>query len=183
MAKKIQVAFFKAMYGSVLSKTIKVVTNSEYSHVELIIGEHWYGSNINLLGESGITKVHKPKITPKEWKIIDINVTDKQYKEIKQTAEQLVGSGYSFVGAIKSQFSIFDVTTTDEFFCSQYVAYVLKKNKVLHFVKGKASKYDPGALLREMTNKVKYTKKDSRKLKFSELKTISFSLEEIQYRW
>lgn len=183
MAKTIQVAFFKAAYGSILSKTIKVVTQSEYSHVELIIKDTWYGSNVNLLGTSGITKIHKPIIKPHEWTIVDIKVSDKQYKEILSTANSLVGSGYAFMAAIKSQFSSLNVTTQDEFFCSQFIAYILKKHKVLHFVKNEASKYDPGSLMSELNNKIKFTSKKNKILEFSKLQSKSFSLEELYLQW
>lgn len=183
MAKTVQLAFFKAMYGSILSKTIKVVTRSIYSHVEIIIDDTWYGSNIDLLGTSGITKLVKPKIDPKEWKIITVKVTDKQYKELKEDANSLVGSGYAFMAALQSQFSIFSVNISKEFFCSQFVSYLLKKHHILNFNKKNVSKYDPGTLFRELTNKAKYTKKNIKKIEFSNLTKKSFSLEEITYRW
>jgi hypothetical protein len=184
MGKKIQIAFFKAKYGSVLSKTIQLVTNSEYSHVELIINDTWYGSNINLLKSSGVTKIHKPIIKPSEWTIVDINVTTEQYRNIELTANSLVGSGYAYLAAIKSQFSKADINTDiSDFFCSQFVSYVLKKNGIIRLKNKYEGKYDPGSLYNEISNKIKFTKKPNRLLYFSKLHNKAFSMEEIYLKW
>lgn len=182
--KKIQIAFFKAKYGSILSKTIQIVTNSEYSHVELILKDTWYGANINLLKTSGITKVVKPVIKPNEWTIIDVYVTKEQYIEIEKTANNSVGAGYAFLSAIRTQFSILDMPTdTSEFFCSQFVSYVLKKNHVIKLKNKEEARYDPGSLYRELNNKIKFTKSDNKLLTFSKLTHRSFSLEELYLNW
>ncbi len=183
MSKQIKIAFFKAKHGSLLSKTIKFVTNSEYSHTELVIGDVWYGSNINLMGESGITKFTKPRIIPDEWKIVSVNVSDKQYKDIKKDANLLVGSGYAFINAIKSQFSLFNVETKDEFFCSEFVAYLLTKHKVIKLKDGKPAKYDPGHLYNEFNNKLKYTAKKYKKINFAKLAKTNYSSEELYLTW
>lgn len=182
--KKIQVAFFKAKYGSVLSKTIQLVTNSEYSHVELIIKDTWYGSNINLLKSSGVTKIIKPIIKPNEWTIVDIYVTKEQYLSIEATANNLVGSGYAYIAAIKTQFSKADMPTDiSDFFCSQFVSYVLKKNSIIRLKKKEEGRYDPGSLYNEISNKIKFTKNESRILKFSKLTHRAFSNEELYLNW
>ncbi len=182
--KKIQVAFFKARYGSVLSKTIQLVTNSEYSHVELILNDTWYGSNINILKSSGVTKIVKPKITPSEWVIVDVLVTKEQYKNVETTANSLVGSGYAYIAAIKTQFSKSDMPTDiSDFFCSQLVSYILKKNGIIRLKNKHEAKYDPGSLYNEISNKIKFTKPTNSILRFSKLTHKAFSNEELYLNW
>jgi len=177
----IKVAFFKGS-GSILSKLVKAVTNSRYSHSEIIIGNYWYGANINLTGFSGVTKIYKPKISKSEWDIVSIKVTQEEFHSISDLANGAVGKGYSFKNALLSVFKSVNVDTDDEYFCSNLVTYFLTKSKILK-MHNKPVKTTPADLYTELHNKMKYTKKALLKLNISDVTKREYSMESLYLTW
>jgi len=178
--KKIQLAFFKGG-TSVISKSIKFITNSKYSHTEIIVGKYWYGANIDLMNKSQITKVERPKVNVEDWDIFDIVVTKKQYDTIIKDLNSYVGSDYNFSGLVKYMIG-YNISGNDKFFCSEFATYILIKNKVLKMHKVPIS-YDPGALYIELNNKFLFTKEKHVKVFKGAISKMSFSNEAIYMEW
>jgi len=178
--KKIQIAFYKGQ-GSPISKTIKYITNSNYSHTEIIIGKYWYGANIDIMNKSMITKIEKPKEDPEDWDVFDIMVDKKQYKSIVSDLDSFVGADYNFSGLIKYLIG-YNISGNDKFICSEFAAFILIKNKVLKMKKAPLS-YDPGMLYNEIENKFRYTVKDKLSIMKSKLTGKNISKEEIYIEW
>ena len=115
-----KVAFYKCE-GNIVDKLIRWWTKSEYSHVELIIGDYWYSISPR------DTYVRKKIIDYKEdhWDIIDI---DARYSPGYALLfyEKIKGSKYDWAGILLSQVLPLNVHDRKRWFCSEFVAATLK---------------------------------------------------------
>jgi len=94
-SKIIKVAFFKGK-GSLLDKIIRWVTKSEYSHIEILIGNIWYAS----YAEDGCVRAKKNahKGLKEDWDYITL---PQHYEErIKEAYKVCNGDTYSYINLL-----------------------------------------------------------------------------------
>ncbi|NOQ32451.1 MAG: hypothetical protein GQ570_15185 [Helicobacteraceae bacterium] len=126
MSKTINIFFYKGK-GDITDKLIRWWTKSEYSHVELAIGDLFYSTSPRDL------KVRSKRITPKfeSWDYVTINVTNEQLEDIKLFYKETSNCKYDWLGIFFSQFIKVGVHHKDRWFCSEWVTASLKRAKIL----------------------------------------------------
>lgn len=160
------IAFLKNS-DTLLSKGIRAVTGSRYSHAELVFdnGIH-YTALTRLTGTTGVVKIQYDKYTD-DWDFVTVKVTEEEYNQALKIADGLVGKPYNYTGILFTQLFGFGISGNDEFFCSEFVAYVLHKSKILKLKNKMLSVYNPGLLYRELMVKIKHTSEKKMTFRFN----------------
>ena len=129
-------------------KGIQFRTNSKYYHSELIIDDKW----LSAYPEKGIA-MHdlRPTLNKDEWLYIPLGkhtVTEKQYLEIMEFINEVVGSRYDFMGIFFSQFIKVGIDNKHKWFCSEIVSKILQLFLVKEYVDKVPHDLAPGDLYR-----------------------------------
>ena len=133
-----KIAFYKGE-GNFFNKLIRWWTDSQITHVELIIDDVWYSSSHRDGGVRG--KVITPN--PDNWDIYYINVKDEYYA--KEVISNAMGCGYDWTGIIGSQILPFSLHWPGHYFCSEIVAEALMIDK--------ANRYAPHELFERLVDR------------------------------
>ena len=114
---KARLAFYKGK-GTLVDKSIRLWTNSPYSHVELVIGEMWYSSSPRVGG------VRKKVVVPKEgnWDYVDVDVDQEILDELFVATQ---GTGYDWKGIVFNEILPFSVHSDTKWYCSEWCAQAL----------------------------------------------------------
>jgi hypothetical protein len=140
MAKKIiKIAFYKGE-GDWADKAIKIWTRSEYSHVELVVGNEWTSTSPRTLKlEQRILSYN-----PDHWDMfgveVDMDRFDKLYKRYKDCK-------YDWTGIFLSQFLPLNIEDPDKLFCSEWCAMVIGMDK--------PNQYSPASLHKKLKSESK----------------------------
>ena len=132
---KAQLAFYKAKHGNFVDKAIAWYTNSEFSHVELILNGWWYSTSPRDLEVR--RKIIRPN--PDRWEFVDIGV-DKEH--VLALYEKTKGSKYDWLGITLSQFINANIHDSQRWFCSEWSATAMKIPN--------ANRYSPEKLYRRV---------------------------------
>lgn len=119
---KTQLAFYVAEHGSYTDKVIAWWTDSNYSHVELVIDDVWYSSSPK------DKKVRKKKIKPKQghWDFVDVATTLEEKELMKQMFQDVEGNKYDWVGIVFSQIFPLNQHYEQRWFCSELCIAMLQ---------------------------------------------------------
>jgi len=117
-SKIIKVAFFKGK-GSLLDKIIRWVTKSEYSHIEILIGDVWYASYAE---DGGVrAKINAHRGLKSDW---DYIILPKHYEErILEAYKVCKGDTYSYINLL-FKFTPF-TPFPDSLDCAEFASYCL----------------------------------------------------------
>ena len=113
-----KLAFYKAKHGNFVDKLIAWWTNSEYSHVELVINDAWYSTSPRDL------KVRKAYLIPNEkhWDFIDIKIDQNKVEDFYSRTK---GAKYDWLGISLTQIINLEIHNPKKWFCSEWVAKAL----------------------------------------------------------
>ena len=117
---KVTLAFYKDS-GNIYDKLIRLWTKSKYSHVEIIIGQTWYSSNIRLGGVT--TQPLRP--LNDSWDYVDVNVDGRRLTKVLRFIESQQGTKYDIIGAIIGAGLNIDIHEKNKWFCSELVAEIM----------------------------------------------------------
>jgi len=113
-----KLAFYKGP-GDITDKAIRWYTDSQYSHVELVIDNMWYSTSPRDL------KVRAKRIAPKDvhWDYVEVEVDELSFASFFASTK---GAKYDFLGIVLSQFFPLDIHSRKRWFCSEFCAEALK---------------------------------------------------------
>lgn len=131
---------------SVLARTIKIVSKEKYSHASLSLDKNceemysfgrkytnfpFYGIFKREYLDEGLFAKNKNSLIA----IYELNISDKQYKEIKKQIKKVkeTNKGYNIMGLLLAMFKI--KLHRDKYYCSEFVYEVLSNEKVNVFDK------------------------------------------------
>lgn len=115
----IKIAFYKAKYGDWRDKTISMVTNSPYSHCEIVLPD---GNCASSSPRDGGVRIKNIDLGYK-WDVFNINQKMDEHL-IRYWFNLHYGEPYNWIGAIASPFGL-DIGNQDKKFCSYCCATVL----------------------------------------------------------
>lgn len=104
---------------NILASGIKIVTQEEYFHTEIIFEDIWYGMNTNGL-EISILKPLKDN-----WNYQLITVDEKYRDVILEYLAWASSRQYDWLGAVKSKYSCFPEDTR-KYYCTELVCEILQ---------------------------------------------------------
>ena len=115
MASNIRLAFYKGD-GDWVDKLVRWWTKSQYSHVEVVVGDTWYSSS----PRDGGVRMKKIEYKPEDWDLVE-------YKGVSETAvhelyRKTKGCKYDFVGILLSQWLPLRIQSKGKWYCSEWCA-------------------------------------------------------------
>ena len=137
---KIVLAFEKNS-ESLMAKIIRWYTSSNYSHVEMIIGDKWISSDASVGG----VYIRDLKPLKESWDYIEVEVDGRKLKSVWRFIKSQEDAKYDWCGIVCSQtFKIQRKENQDEWFCSEIVTKILQI-----FGEEKSLKYYPSSMSAE----------------------------------
>ncbi len=119
-------------------KAIKMWTKSKYSHVELILPN---GTMIGSLPNVGIRATSDYNLS--EYDLYPIEVTQAQVAIILNIFLEENGCKYDWEGIFLSQIVSFHRQSSNKWFCSEFMAYILMAIKVMPDVGMDPARFSP----------------------------------------
>lgn len=146
MGSNIRLAFYKGK-GNWVDKVIKWWTKSQYSHVEVVVGDTWISSSPR---DGGVRSMRMESYNVEHWDIIDYpGVTSGDVFDLFRRTK---GNDYDFIGILLSVGILkrfrFGVHCKKEWFCSEFIAECLKLEN--------SHKYSPQHLYEYVTSGKKF---------------------------
>ena len=107
---------------------------AQYSHAELVFEDGcFYGSSM----VDGGVRMKKIRNEKRHWDFIEIKITDKNYKKVRDWCESKVGDGYNYLGIFFAQLlNTHWFLGREDYFCSHYATSGLQQAKMLCGVDG-----------------------------------------------
>jgi hypothetical protein len=115
---KAHLAFYRGK-GTFIDSFIRWWTNSNYSHVELVINHEWYSSSIRDKG------VRKKRMYPKlqNWDLLEVDIDIVHVLNIYNKYEN---SKYDFTGVLLTHLIPLNIESKNKKFCSELCAEFMK---------------------------------------------------------
>lgn len=147
MEKKIYIVLSQT--GTCFSRAIKFYTKYNYNHCSIALDRdlnelYSFGRRKLRLPlpagfvkediDSGIFKMYKNTTC----RVYELDVTEEEYNEVKAIIEEFKKEGYKYKYSLLGVLAIMlhiPYNRRYHFVCSQFVAYVLKEGKIIHFEK------------------------------------------------
>lgn len=121
-----KIAFYIAKHGTILDKFIAFITNSKYSHCELVFSDGVFGS-----ASSRDNGVRLKKISLNyHWELFDLNVGKTEEDYMRYWFSINCGQKYDWPGSIMSVFGI-NWSTHDRKFCSYVCGALLGTDSIV----------------------------------------------------
>ena len=126
MASDIRLAFYKGK-GDWVDKVIKWWTKSQYSHVEVVVGNTWISSSPR---DGGVRSMRMESYNAEHWDIIDYpGVTSGDVFDLFRRTK---GDDYDFIGILFSQVFPLGIQSKSEWYCSEWAAKLKYRNSKLN---------------------------------------------------
>ena len=126
MASDIRLAFYKGK-GDWVDKVIKWWTKSQYSHVEVVVGNTWISSSPR---DGGVRSMRMESYNAEHWDIIDYpGVTSGDVFDLFRRTK---GDDYDFIGILFSQVLPLGIQSKSKWYCSEWTAKLKYKNSKLN---------------------------------------------------
>ena len=117
-----KVAFYKAEKGNWWDKLVAWWTKSEYSHVELVVDGVWYSTSPRDGG------VRAKRIKDKgNWDYVEVEVDGDWLLTVMAVTE---GQKYDWLNILLTQVVPIGIQNDEKWICSEWVAYVLFKERL-----------------------------------------------------
>lgn len=142
-----KLAFYKAFsrHGTwkeiAVDMAIGVFSAGRYSHVELVFRDN---ESFSVSPRDGGARFKRFNYHPDRWDFVDIKLTHKEIREIRQKANRMSGMKYDYFGAF---FSItpFCIQKSSRLFCSEALVNLLQGTKQFGGM-GDGCKYSPSRM-------------------------------------
>ena len=126
MASDIRLAFYKGK-GDWVDKVIKWWTKSQYSHVEVVVGNTWISSSPR---DGGVRSMRMESYNAEHWDIIDYpGVTSGDVFDLFRRTK---GDDYDFIGILFSQVLPLGIQSKSKWYCSEWAAKLKYRNNKLN---------------------------------------------------
>ena len=126
MASDVRLAFYKGK-GDLVDKVIRWWTKSQYSHVEVVVGDTWYSSSPR---DGGVRSMVMKSYNTEHWDIIDypgVSTVD-----VFDLFRRTKGDDYDFIGILFSQVLPLGIQSKSKWYCSEWTAKLKYKNSKLN---------------------------------------------------
>lgn len=126
MASDIRLAFYKGK-GDWVDKVIRWWTKSQYSHVEVVVGDTWISSSPR---DGGVRSMKMESYNVEHWDIIDypgVSTVD-----VFDLFRRTKGNDYDFIGILFSQILPLGIQSKSKWYCSEWAAKLKYKNSKLN---------------------------------------------------
>ena len=148
-----QIAFYKAEYGNWQDKLIAALTNSDYSHCEIVLS---FGVCVSASPRDGGVRFKDIDLGTGHWDLYEI-LKDVNEEQVINWFKSVDYQHYDWIGAIGTLFNA-DWTSKHKKFCSQCCAIVLGDDPIQTPEDLRTSLISKGLINLE-TGKVNYGKK------------------------
>jgi len=110
------------LIDKIIASLIKWKTKSEYFHVEMIIKNKWISTNPT----ANTVYIHDLLPLNDHYDYFNINIHGAKVNKMLKFAESQVGKKYDWKGIFLSQAVDFNIDNKNKWFCSEFVAEMLK---------------------------------------------------------
>ena len=122
---KVKVAFYKGK-GNWKHKMVRWWTESQYSHVELVMPDNFTWITITPLMSSTVSSRIKTDFDLENLDFVSLDVNEDQLQVINDFYAETQGCKYDWWGMILSQFLPFHIKRREKWYCSEWIAYALR---------------------------------------------------------
>ena len=122
---KVKVAFYKGK-GNWKHKMVRWWTESQYSHVELVMPDNFTWITITPLMSSTVSSRIKTDFDLENWDFVSLDINEDQLQVINDFYGETQGCKYDWWGMILSQFLPFHIKRREKWYCSEWIAYALR---------------------------------------------------------
>lgn len=122
----VKLAFYKGE-GDWVDKLIRWWTKSQYSHVEVVVGDTWISSSPR---DGGVRSMRMETYNTEHWDIIDypgVSTVD-----VFDLFRRTKGNDYDFIGILFSQVLPLGIQSKSKWYCSEWAAKLKYKNSKLN---------------------------------------------------
>ena len=112
----VRLAFYKGE-GNWVDKIIRWWTKSQYSHVEVVVGNTWISSSPR---DGGVRSMQMESHNAEHWDIIDYRGVSAS--DVFDLFRKTKGSKYDFIGILLSQMLPIGVHSSTRWYCSEWSA-------------------------------------------------------------
>lgn len=123
---RVKLAFYKGE-GDWVDKLIRWWTKSQYSHVEVVVGDTWISSSPR---DGGVRSMRMETYNTEHWDIIDypgVSTVD-----VFDLFRRTKGNDYDFIGILFSQVLPLGIQSKSKWYCSEWAAKLKYKNSKLN---------------------------------------------------
>jgi len=132
--KKIRICFYKnskTFFWKLIRLKQKFVglpgKYAKYSHVEIQFGDVCISSS----EVDGGVRAKEIFLNPKNWDVIEMEISDEEYKKMLLFAMEELGNSYNWLWIFFAQILNFNFKGNHDWFCSEFVARVLQEKCLL----------------------------------------------------
>lgn len=118
----IKLAFYKGE-GNWVDKIIRWWTKSQYSHVEVVVGDMWYSSSPR---DGGVRSMRMEDYNAEHWDII--GYPGVSASDVFDLFRKTKGSKYDFIGILFSQVLPIGLHSSTKWYCSEWAAELKYNN-------------------------------------------------------
>jgi hypothetical protein len=131
----INFAFFKAKYGGLTAKLIKLRTGGIHSHVELIFPQYTIYDSVknrelslcfSSYEKEGGVRFKFIYLNPEKWDIVPIEIPNDKLEDLLSFAAELCDADYDWPGIFGFVIPFFK-ENPKKFFCSEVLVYLFQK--------------------------------------------------------
>lgn len=118
----VKLAFYKGE-GNWVDKIIRWWTKSQYSHVEVVVGDMWYSSSPR---DGGVRSMRMEDYNAEHWDII--GYPGVSASDVFDLFRKTKGSKYDFIGILFSQVLPIGLHSSTKWYCSEWAAELKYNN-------------------------------------------------------
>jgi len=127
-----------------ISKSIKIWTDSPYFHCEIIINDEWVSSN----PEVGAVYRNELKTLKDNYDYVTLEVDGRRNKKVQNFIDNQIGKKYDYFGIFFSQVIDIKMDDKNKWFCSEIVSHILKMYGIK--LEEECNQYSPGKLYKRI---------------------------------
>ena len=118
----VRLAFYKGE-GNWVDKVVRWWTKSQYSHVEVVVGDMWYSSSPR---DGGVRSMRMEDYNAEHWDII--GYPGVSASDVFDLFRKTKGSKYDFIGILFSQVLPIGLHSSTKWYCSEWAAELKYNN-------------------------------------------------------
>ncbi len=112
----VKLAFYKGE-GDWVDKVVRWWTKSQYSHVEVVVGDTWYSSSPR---DGGVRSMQLEDYNAEHWAIL--GYPGVSASDVFDLFRKTKGSKYDFIGILFSQVLPIGLNSITKWYCSEWAA-------------------------------------------------------------
>lgn len=110
-------AFYRAR-GTTFDRLIRWRTRSPYSHVEIVLGQHWYAAS----NRDGVVRVNRNTHNPESWDLVPVDVSE---TAVVRWWAKTIGDKYDWLGIVGLAIGVPRLHAANRWSCGEWAAGAL----------------------------------------------------------